>query len=332
MNKLRTGGFGYLIIFMWLTLGFGCRQDDALSLVVIPDTQSVFETNPEIFKKQMEWVAQNRDSFDFVIHVGDITQDNSREEWILAKEFFQKLEGNVPFTFSLGNHDMGSLPGKFADTRNTELANEFFRVEELERHCKLSGSFPEGMVDNLYHTFKQGKRNWLVISLEFGPRDKVLDWANQVVANHPGHQVIINTHAYLYEDDSRMGEGDFWRPQAYGVGKDTGTEQVNDGEQVWDKFIKQHENIIMVFSGHVLKSGVSTVVSEGINGNKVYQMLANYQRGVEDRGKGDNGYLRLIKIYPKANRFEVKTYSPWFDRFLTDPEHDFVFENVTFIN
>jgi len=83
-----------------------------------------------------------------------------------------------------------------------------------------------------------------------------------------------------------------WLPQNYGVGKDVGEDAVNNGEQIWEKLISNYPNILFVFSGHVLNDGVGTFVSEGKYGNKVYQMLANYQGGVEGTEKGGNGFLR----------------------------------------
>ena len=65
----------------------------------------------------------------------------------------------------------------------------------------------------------------------------------------------------MYSDSTRQGPGDNWRPQAYGVGKDMGDSAVNDGEQIWEKLVKKHSNIRFVFSGHVLNTGVGTLVS-----------------------------------------------------------------------
>ena len=142
--------------------------------------------------------------------------------------------------------------------------------------------------------------------------------------------IIINTHAYLYEDSTWQDEEDWWQPQAYGVGKSTGEEAVNNGKQLWDKLIKKHPNIMMVFSGHVLKSGVGTLVSTGDHNNKVYQMLANYQKGVNNSKNGGDGYLRIIRVDRNKSEISVKTYSPWLNKYKNDSEHEFTFSNVTF--
>jgi hypothetical protein len=175
-----------------------------------------------------------------------------------------------------------------------------------------------------------GGFDWLILCLEFGPRNKILEWAGEVIQNHPNHKVIINTHAYMYSDDSRMDHetGDAWVPQDYGVGKGTGEDAVNDGEMMWKKLTSQHPNVLLTFNGHVLHDGTGKLVSEGVHGNKVYQMLANYQGGVEGSEKGGNGFLRIVTIDTEGKKISVKTYSPYIDQYKTEPDQQFDFGNV----
>ena len=194
----------------------------------------------------------------------------------------------------------------------------------------FGGAFEDGKMDNVWYNFEAGGVKWLILCLEFGPRNAVLDWANKVVASHPDYKVIVNTHAYLYSDDTRMGDGDRWLPQAYGVGKDMGVDAVNNGEQMWDKFVSQHSNILFVFSGHVLNDGTGRLVSIGKNGNKVYQMLANYQDGVKGSNRGENGFLRIVDLDVKENTVVVRTYSPYLKEYKSDSENSFQFSDVDF--
>lgn len=316
--------------FLLCVFTFSCAalaQDKSFEFVVLPDTQTYVEEFPEIYLHQMRWLANNKDKFSFALHVGDITQNNNGKEWDVAKKGFNMIQGKMPYSFALGNHDMGSESGKFADTRNTSLANAYFTTNDFPN---LTASFPEGKIDNLLSEFKLGDQKWMVLSLEFGPRNKTIAWANEMIANYPGHNFIIITHAHMYEDNTLHDGEDWWLPENYGIGEDTGEEAPNNGAQVWEKLIKKHDNISMVFSGHILKTGVGTLVSEGENGNKVYQMLANYQKGVEGSENGGNGFLRIIKVDPEDQKIEVKTYSPWLDEFKEESEHDFSFENVKF--
>lgn len=315
-------------IALVLVMGFSVTSVSAqefFEFVVIPDTQTYMEEYPEIYLDQMEWVAENQDRFEFALHVGDITQSNSEEEWEMAKKGFAILDNKVPYSFSLGNHDMGSEPGKFADTRNTSLANKYFSADEISN---VIASFPESTVDNLASSITKNDQKWLVLALEFGPRNKTIDWAEDLIKNHPNHKVIIVTHAYLFEDDTLHDGEDWWLPQNYGIGEDEDDEAPNDGGQLWEKLVSRHENIKMVFSGHILKSGVGTLVNKGEKGNEVYQMLANYQKGVEGSENGGNGFLRIIKVDPAAQRIEVTTYSPWLKEFKEESAHQFSFDNV----
>ncbi len=318
----------FLIVAACLSLCACNKAGRAFTMVLLPDTQTYAEKHPEIFEAQTQWIAAHADSFAFVLQQGDLTQNNNDEEWQAVAKSLALLDGKIPYTFVPGNHDMGSEPGKFADVRNTTLLNQYLPLSRYQELPTYGGAFEANKVDNTYHKFKAGGLNWLVLSLEFGPRNEVLDWANRVVEEHPYHKVILNTHTYLYSDSTRQGGEDWWRPQAYGIGKDTGARAPNDGDQIWEKLVKKHPNMVFVFSGHVLHDGEGTLVSEGVNGNKVYQMLANYQEGVKGSENGGNGYLRLITVDPKAETIKVSTYSPYLDTYMTEPKQQFRFENV----
>lgn len=307
---------------------FTCKAQDSFEFVVLPDTQTYVEEFPEVFMKQMEWISEQKDRFSFALHVGDITQNNSLAEWAIARSGFALLDGKVPYSLALGNHDMGSGPGKFADTRNTEWANQFFPYEEYVKQSNAIATFPKGTIDNTCSEFNVTGQKLLVFSLEFGPRNKTIAWADSIIKQHPKHKVILNTHSYMYNDNTLQDGDDWYLPQKYGVGKATGEESVNDGGQLWDKLVKVNENIIMVFSGHILGSGVGQLVSKNEFDNHVYQMLANYQKNIKGVEKGDSGYLRIIKVDTKNQKISIKTYSPSLDNFMTEPDHEFEFNNV----
>src|SRR5690606_10643343 len=281
---------------------------------------------------QIRWIERNADSISFVLQQGDLTQNNSDKEWQIIQNAFTRLEGKLPYVLAVGNHDMGSVPGKFADVRNTSLYNQYFPVEKMKNLPGFGGLAEEGSMENAFYTFRTGKVDWLVLTLEFGPRNSILDWANKIVSEHPNHLVILNTHSYMYSDSTRQGPGDHWRPQAYGVGKDRGDSSVNDGEDIWRKFVKLHPNIRFVFSGHVLHSGVGTLVSFNQEGYPVYQFLANYQEGVKGSQNGGNGWLRIIDLDFKRKTIRVRTYSPFLGKYNDDPAHEFIIREALFGN
>jgi hypothetical protein len=302
------------------------RSDAEFSIIVLPDTQNYSTTHPEIATSQTQWIVDNKDNFNiaFVLHEGDFTNYNSITEWDNADASMSVLDGNVPYVVVVGNHDDTGTGGA-ADVRDVSLFNQYFPVSRFDSLPQFGGVYEPGRMENSYHYFTAGGIDWLVLALEFGPRNEVLDWANQVVASHPHRRVIILTHNYMYSDDTLVGPGDLWNPHDYGqcIGA-TGPDACNDGEEMWVNFVKLHGNISFVFSGHTLNDGTGTLVSTGDNGNKVYQMLANYQF----EANGGNGYLRIVTFCPDQQKVTVETYSPYLDQYRTEPDQQFEFLNV----
>lgn len=310
---------------MFALLVFGsCKgQSGKITIVLLPDTQTYAEKYPEILDAQIDWIAQQSEGISIVIQQGDLTQNNNEEEWTRVRQAFQRLDGKVPYVLAVGNHDMGSEPGKFADVRNTTLFNNFFPLDKMSALPAFGGVFEEDRLDNAYYFLAAGGLKWMVLSLEFGPRDTVLQWANKLVGDHPDRLVILNTHAYMYSDSTRQGPGDHWRAQGYGIGQGTGTDAVNDGEDIWEKLVKKHANIRFVFSGHVLNSGVGTLVSINEAGYPVYQFLANYQEGVQGSVKGGNGWLRILTLDLDGHALQMQTFSPYINEYRQEEPHNF---------
>ncbi|MEJ7691864.1 metallophosphoesterase [Daejeonella sp.] len=322
-NCIRTVFLYFLLAGAFL---FSACSPKPFRLVLLPDTQTYTRLYPEIFESQTKWIASQADSIDFVLQQGDITDNNVDSQWAVAVTSMSMLDGKVPYTVAPGNHDIG----KNSDVRNTDLFNKYFPFAKYSAMEGFGGVFKTGEMDNSWHTFKAGGLSWLILSLEFAPRNSVLSWAGRIIEDHPRHKIIINTHAYMYSDDSRMAPPDKWTPVAYGIWKDTGDNTPNDGEQIWDKLAGKYRNVMFVFSGHVLNDGTGKLVSTGVHGNKVYQLLANYQQGVIGAVKGGNGFLRIVSLDPKGKTIDVKSYSPYLKQYKVEDDQQFTFEGVSF--
>lgn len=299
------------------------------NLVLMPDTQCYAQDHPQIFHAQTKWIADNASTITFVLQLGDITNRNNPPQWEVARAAMNRMDGKVPYTFVLGNHDIGTSGS--SKKRTTKLFNKYFPYEKYSKSPHFGGAFEPGKMDNTWWKFEAGGKKWMIVSLEFGPRNIVLDWANKVIAEHPDSLVIINTHAYMNWDETRIGPGDKWNPHDYGLGKRTkGDQAANDGEEMWTKLVSKHNNILMVVNGHILKDGTGQLISKGKAGNKVYQMLSNYQCGVKGSENGGNGFLRILNIDPAGGKISATSYSPWLDEFKTEPDQQFVFSGVDF--
>lgn len=98
---------------------------------------------------------------------------------------------------------------------------------------------------------------------------------------------------------------------------------------MWDRLIGLCSNLVFVFSGHVLNNGTGCLISEDVHGNRVCQMMANYQAGTVGSVNGGNGFLRILGIDAKNGRV-VRSYSPYTDTFRTEPDRRFVIEGLDY--
>jgi DNA repair exonuclease SbcCD nuclease subunit len=295
---------------------------DARALVVLPDTQFYACAYGEIFERQTRWVAEQREArgIGLVLHTGDIVDSDIDAQWQLAADSFQALAGSVPFMVTTGNHDLSA-------GRNT-LFPQYFKPSELDVFDLEAESFEPGQSDNSYAVVRLADRDWLVVGMEFGPRDRIVEWAAQVLKEHAQLPAILFTHAYLYSDGTRYDRAhdphQSYHPDDYGQTPEQG---INDGEDLWNKLVVPHENVRLVLSGHVIPDGIARSSVRRESGAPVHQVLANYQRC--DRCpcaevEGGGGYLRLLEFEQDAIR--VSTYSPHYDRWLHDDDNDFELE------
>jgi len=302
--------------------------ENAYTIAVFPDTQD-YTSNPwieETFSAMTQWVADNAASknINFVNNVGDVSQWSSVGQFDIAHAAYDILrEAGVSFSIVQGNHDIVNSAGDIRDTSNF---NDAFSIAYMSEDPTFGGVYaaePE-RYDNNYHlwTATDGTE-WVTINLEFGPRDDVLAWADQVLTDYGDRKAIIVTHSYNNFNGRHdplggplEGEGagyDYW------LGADP--EGAWDGEEIWRDVISSHANVVFALGGHIFGDGAETVVSYNDYGNKVYQFLMNYQDGVAleatEGGNGGNGAIRLITVDPDNDAIYTETYFAELDEYFT---------------
>jgi hypothetical protein len=284
--------------------------EGAFTIAVLPDTQHYSDRYPASYEAQTKWIIDQREQrrIACVLHLGDITDDNSPRQWENAARAMSHLDWHVPYFMAPGNHDY-SYGGTSSD--RTTLFGEYFPTAALRSRPTFGGFYDRepDRVENSFHLFSAGARKFLVLCLEFGPRRDVVRWANEVVARHRNREAILVTHAFVYDDDTRydwkkFGEKQTWNPHDYGVAK-SGNDDVTDGEELWQQLVSRHENFIFTINGHVLHDGLGRLQSGTPGGRQVHQMLVNFQM----RPRGGDGWLRLLECRPDGS-MHAFDYSP----------------------
>jgi hypothetical protein len=237
------------------------------------------------------------------------------------------LDGHVPYIITAGNHDLGTHS---AETRDTQF-NEYFQASQNPFNDGRLGGILKGTMEpnKLENAFFQVKgpdgRDLLIFSLEFWPRQAVVNWANQVAAlpTYADHTAVLLTHSYLNHNNTRTNAP----PSSYpGISDD-----YNDGEQLWQELVKVNGNFEMTFSGHVGGDGVAYLKSVNNDGVDVHQMLINAQFETN----GGNGWFRLVEFLKDGKTARVRSFSPFLGYARTDAANTYqivltsLFEFVT---
>ena len=204
-----------------------------------------------------------------------------------------KLDGKVPWAVLLGNHD--------ANNDNRTNFNTYFGVERFSEESWYGGAYNVSDNSNNYQLFSASGIDYLILNLQYDPNDDVLRWASQIIDSYPDRKVIVSTHDYL------MG--------FLGLGQ-----RSEMGERIWHGLIKQHaEQVFLVLCGH---AGAEDRIADSVNGNIVYQILADYQPD----SYIESGWLRILTFAPSQEKIFVKTYSPILNNYKHDPQSEFTLD------
>ena len=310
------------------------RDSEFFTLIVLPDTQGYADIRHKETQKhwpgigdqrscfftQTEWIKENKQKMNIVmaVHVGDITQTELDEEWQIADTAFKTIDNHVPYVLCSGNHDMGYSPQrrKTSQSRKSHFSS-YFPPSRFTNNPLYDPHFgrkkklhfrEEGKIENYYVFLRAGGMKFLILTLEFKPRNETLAWANRVVAQHPDYRTIVVTHGYLTSKKGQWSDlGDY-------------SVEGNSGELIWEKFVSRHKNIFMVLSGHSMEN---LLTSNGMNGNIVHQVQADYWYWDIAEIKAGSGFLRIMTFRPDKDIIDVQTYSPVLDKFLTRPQSKF---------
>ena len=299
-----------------LFLCIGCAVK-RFTIPVLPDTQESVTRRNEMFYSQMRWLAKSRDSLraPIVLHVGDLVNFDNQGQWDIASKGYAILDSaNIPYAIAVGNHDteaVGENSGSAAPgnvNQNLRKTFKFNTAFPVTRFKSQEGRAEPNKSDNAFYTFKAGGKKWMVITLEFCARESVARWMDSTMKSHSDHKVIVVTHYHLTP-----------RGEVAPTNAGYGNMNVLD---IFEKYIRPNKNAFLVVSGHVCYSASRT--DEGPSGNKIYQVLSDYQ--CKDDG---GGYIRLLDFDLKKGTIAAKMYSPFYNKTLQDSSA-FVISGIRF--
>ena len=261
------------------------------SFCLVGDTQMVTSRYPEHLPTLYNWIADNAASkkMSYVIGLGDITDQDSKAEWEAAKNAIGKLNGVVPYLLLRGNQD------------TSYRFNATFGTDAYKSQCK--GYYEEGKIENVYTIFKAGGVDYLLIAMDWSPSNQCLAWADGVIEQFPNHRVIISTHSYLYKDGTTVDAEDPDAPDTFA----SPDNNLNNGDEIWNKLVSKHENIFLVLSGHIGSDDVVVSQRGGAHGNVVTQVLANPQD--VDAEIGATGMVAMLYISESNSTITIEQYS-----------------------
>lgn len=309
ITDVSSNGYDLKSNSIWLDT-VEAPKDYAYSFALIGDTQILAESYPNDYGKIYDWILANKDSqkIKFVMGLGDITNSSTLNEWNLAKSYLSKLDGVLPYSLVRGNHD--------------DISNFRKLAKQLKYQDLLSGTFDNNLT-NTWQELIVGNIKYLIFTLDYGAKDEVLNWAGDIIKDHPEHNVIITTHAYLYRDGTTLDQGDVCPPATTGGS--------NNGDHIWEKFASKYENIKLVISGHDPCDRIVVTRSQGVNGNIVTQMLVDPQ-GV-DAAKGATGLVAMLYFSEDGKDVTVRYYSTVREKyFMEENQFDLKIECISSSN
>lgn len=287
----------------------------AFTIVIIPDTQSYAgkgckatptSTAPvtnENLEAQVKWIREHRDDQNivFVSHVGDIVDKNNADQWAVAKQHLDTLRGVVPFSLTVGNHDMTSKG-------DATLFQAHFPAASFAEYPWYLGSYTHARANqnvsannvNSAQLFSAGGIDFIHLSLECNAPDDVLAWADETLSKHSARRALITTHMDLgILDKPKNDAGYIHDPKGRMRWIKIHGERGNTGEQMWDKLYRRHANLDFIFSGDQSRVTALRVAQDADDGHPVTSMLSDYL---------SQPVLRLLRFIPDQNRVHAVTY------------------------
>ena len=326
------------------------HTDHAFSIAVVGDPQRISLGDYYQGTKKMEQLfssiadtAKER-KLEHVFVLGDLTHMGYRNdanlaavhydppltgEWETAqKAVFQLNAAGVPYMLCRGNHDDYMMDDYFNVPEYTDQFKGIggFYSDSDAKHPKcreqknpegyiywsaLRGHYENSIV-NAYKALEICGKKYLFVTVDFNPTENVVKWVDHILGEFPDHRAIVITHSFLEQSgEFRLTEkGETMFPLGY------------TADKLWDMALKNHNNLSMVFCGHIFATTPVYSTSIGVHGNVVHQLLVDPQgydtgktpEGEVKGGKQDTGLVLYMNFSEDGEKITFDYYSTLLDK------------------
>lgn len=276
-------------------------QDDSY-IIVFGDLQTyTMGRYIEYYRHSCEWIRNQYDAgynIQSILAVGDITQNNTPEQWLSFKTASDTVTSVIPYFVCVGNHDYSWSSSKIYDRSNTKI-NTYAHFPLTDE--QIVDYYQDGDLAN-YVAKLNVQTDLMLLSLEFAPREEVLSWAIDYVGSHTDNVFVLMTHEWLTGKGERIVSGSDSESQLNGYSSYTLP------EQIWCRLVSRYNNILCIICGH---DGFSTKsFTPNDSGRLVPQILFNLQ----SVANGGNGLIQIWKFDSESFTVRVSIYDTINDR------------------
>ena len=279
-------------------------EQNPWSLVYIPDMENLTANDSynKTWLEMAQWIADNAETenIQHVIGGGDTTKSNSGDEYNCAMEGYQLFMNDVSWSTMVGLNDYAEdYTKRDASQYHTTFGESVIKASAASETYK--GSYVDAenksTTENSYYRFNVNGVKWMILQLEYAPREEVLEWADGIIKEHPLDNVILATPGYL---------------NGYGA-------KLKIGETVWNK-LSGNQNIKMILCGHSTNgTGAIAQATEKYSGDSgdtgsvpVLMMNAQDLDAGADAYYTDRplGMISILRFSADGKNVAVQYYSP----------------------
>lgn len=285
-------------------------HSDSRYIAVFGDIQVYFNStvNMQYYEGSLQWILNHNDCIRFIMHTGDVTDNNYISQWESFSTITEPYTDRVPFYTCIGNHDYICNASNIWNHRDSTHFSEYVGFPSTVSH--IEAYYETGHYENVLvreSLFGDDTVNLLI--LELNPRIQVVAWADSLVKTIPNSNIILITHRYISANARRYNNLLYI------------TDSLSTPSQyVWENLVYPNDNIRCVLCGHI--SSLSRVLySENAVGRIVPQIEFNIQK----LPHGGDGVIELWEFDRKGDCY-VRVYNTHTEQFVNDTLTSFQFK------